>query len=555
MGIIVSMSNIDTRTATVLFFWGCPPMGALLICARKRSYMPSKDSKTPGKDDANVVKFNAKDEKHAGKEKNRPGNTGSKVVTYIILALLAIVMVFGVFPSFGSRGTSSSIEFGSYDGTPIEFSNGNYFYRQYQQQAQQNKATGDAAAYQIWRGAFESTVFQTAMSKKAEDAGIRVVGETLNKAIIDSGVYDKDGKFDVATYEKASIESKNQVKVRYEESLPVQMVMNDVTSVLSAPAELDYIVQMGDTARSFEYAVFDSSVYPDDLARQYAQANPALFTLIDISVISLADEATAQSVRSSIESGSTTFEEAAKANSRDTFAAEGGRAGTWYLYELQDNFSVPEEVNILYSTAVGQVSQAFAAPNGYVLYRVEQAPFLADFEDTDVLADVKAYIGTRDAEVVTAYLEGKAQEFAAGAALAEDFTAAAEEAGVKTVSVEATPVNVGGSNYLAGFSYTDMGGYLKAVASDTAAMKTLYTTPVGEVSTPIAANNAFIVAKVTGESAMDSEMSDYLKLVYPYMSQSQSQQDLIQSIFTSEKLKDNFLTAFMENIMGVGGSK
>jgi parvulin-like peptidyl-prolyl isomerase len=517
--------------------------------------MPSKDSKTPGKDDANVVKFNAKDEKQAVKEKNRPGLTVSKVVTYVILALLAVVMVFGVFPSFGSGGSSSNIEFGSFDGTPIEFSYGNYFYRQYQQQAQQNKATGDAAAYQIWRAAFESTVFQTAMSKKAEDAGIRVVGETLNKAIIDSGVYDKDGKFDIATYEKASIESKNQVKVRYEESLPVQMAMNDITSVLSAPAELDYIVQMGDTARSFEYAVFDSNAYPDDLTRQYAQANPALFTMIDISVISLADEATAQSVRSSIESGSTTFEEAAKTNSRDSFAAEGGRAGTWYLFELQDNFSVPEEVNVLYSTPVGQVSQAFAAPNGYVLYRVEQAPFLADFEDAEVLADVKAYIGTRDAEVVTAYLEGKAQEFAAVAATSDDFAAAAEDAGVQTISVEATPVNVGGSNYLAGFAYTDMGGYLNALANDTEAMKMLYTTPVGEVSTPLSANNAFIVAKVTGESAMDSEMSDYLKLVYPYMAQSQSQQDLIQSIFTSEKLEDNFLIAFMENIMGVGASK
>jgi hypothetical protein len=46
-------------------------------------------------------------------------------------------------------------------------------------------------------------------------------------------------------------------------------------------------------------------------------------------------------------------------------------------------------------------------------------------------------------------------------------------------------------------------------------------------------------------------MREYLKLAYPYMSQNQSQQDLVQSIFTSDKLEDNFLTAFMEHIMGV----
>ena len=161
--------------------------------------MPSKDSQTPGKDDSNVVKFAAKDEKKTDKPKKKGSVTVTQIVTYVILGLLAIVLVVGVFPSFGSQGGPSSVAFGSYDGTPIEFAFGNYFYRQYQNQAQQNKATGQSAAYQIWRAAFESTVFHTAMMKKAEKAGIRVVDETVNQAIIDSGIYNKDGKFDVAT--------------------------------------------------------------------------------------------------------------------------------------------------------------------------------------------------------------------------------------------------------------------------------------------------------------------------------------------------------------------
>lgn len=515
--------------------------------------MPSKDSKTPGKDDANVVRFAAKDEKQTGKPKKKPGTTVSQIVTYVILGLLALVLIVGVFPSFGSGGSSSTIEFGSYDGTPIEFAYGNYFYRQYQNQAQQNKGTGDSAAYQIWRGAFESTVFHTAMTEKAKVAGIRAVDETVNKAIIDSGVYDKDGKFDIATYEKASIESRNQVKVQYQENLPVQMVMEDVATVLSAPAELDYIVQMGDGARSFDYVVFDAMMYPDDLAKQYAMANPAQFTLIDLSVISVADEETANSVRSSVVDGTVSFEDAAKNNSNDSFAAEGGKAGTWYLYELQGNFTVPEEVNLLFSTPAGQVSQVFAAPGGYVFYRVNQAPFQPDYDDTEVLADVKAYIGTRDEAVVASYLETQANEFVAAAASA-DFAELAESMQARVVSVDPTPINVGGSNYLAGFSYTDADGYLGSLSTDTEAMGSLYGAEVGSITGPFKSNNAFIVAKVKSEEAMDEGMRDYLKMVYPYMSQSQGQQDLVQSIFTSSKLQDNFLAAFMENIMGINPS-
>ncbi|MDX9938994.1 MAG: SurA N-terminal domain-containing protein [Sphaerochaetaceae bacterium] len=512
--------------------------------------MPSKDSQTPGKDDSNVVKFAAKDEKKTDKPKKKGSVTVTQIVTYVILGLLAIVLVVGVFPSFGSQGGPSSVAFGSYDGTPIEFAFGNYFYRQYQNQAQQNKATGQSAAYQIWRAAFESTVFHTAMMKKAEKAGIRVVDETVNQAIIDSGIYNKDGKFDVATYEQTSVERKNQIKVQYTESLPVQMVVEDVATVLTAPAEIEYVVGMGDNARAFTYAVFDASLYPDDLTKQYAMANPANFTLIDISVITVSDAQKATDLRNAIVSGSVSFEEAAKADSLDTFGSEGGKAGTWYLYELQDNFTNPEEVNVLFSTPAGEVSQVFASPGGSVIYRVERSPFLADFEDTEVLGDVKTYIGLKDAQIVETYLQQQATDFAALAAT-EDFAALAEAKKLITVEVDATPLNVGASNYLAGFAYSDASGYLNSLSADVDAMRSLYGAAVGSVTGPFKANNAYVVAKVVSESPMEEGMRDYMKLIYPYMAQSQSQQDLVQSIFTSDKLQDDFLVAFMRDIMGM----
>ena len=85
-------------------------------------------------------------------------------------------------------------------------------------------------------------------------------------------------------------------------------------------------------------------------------------------------------------SGSVSFEEAAKADSLDTFGSEGGKAGTWYLYELQDNFTNPEEVNVLFSTPAGEVSQVFASPGGSVIYRVETLGRFSPISGTGCLA-------------------------------------------------------------------------------------------------------------------------------------------------------------------------
>lgn len=513
--------------------------------------MPSKDSQTPKSGEEKVVKFKAEKDAQSSVVKKKGGVTLTQIVTYVILGLLAIVLIVGVFPSFGTAGGPTSLRFGTYDGTPIEFAQGNYFYRQYQTQAQQNKGSGDMAAYQIWRAAFEGTVFHTAITKMADSVGIRVVDETLNKAIIASGAYNKDGKFDIATYEGTSVERRNQLKTQYEENLSAQMVMEDVASVLTSPEEMQYIIAMGDSARSFEYVVFDSSLYPDDLAMQYAQANPATFTMIDISVITVGDMEGAQALREKIVSGEISFEDAAKGNSLDSFAQEGGRAGVWYLHELQGNFTNPEEVNVLFSTGEGQLSSVFAAPGGAVLYRVEKKPFVPDFEDPEVLSDVKAYMGSNETELITTYIDQLAVEFSGKVASSEDFSAVAEAEGYEVVTVEATPANIGGSSYLTGFSYTDPKGYLSRLSNDVDAMERLYTTQVGAVTDPITSNGVSVVAAVTGEEAMDDQMREYLKLAYPYMSQNQSQQDLVQSIFTSDKLEDNFLTAFMEHIMGV----
>ncbi|MHC1693492.1 MAG: SurA N-terminal domain-containing protein [Sphaerochaetaceae bacterium] len=518
--------------------------------------MPSNENDTTDKIDNTVVKFKAPKEKPEGTSKKKHKITLAQIATYVILGLLAVVMTFGVFPSFGNSGSSSTdIVFGSYDKTPITFAYGNYFYRQYQNQAKQATDSSQSAAYQIWRSAFENTVFYTAVKQLADKAGIIVAEETLNQAIIDSGVYNKDGKFDTETYTNATVEYQNQVKTEYTETLPVQTVMQDMSTILSVPAEVDYIIAMGNETRTFDYVVFNSSNYPDELAATYASANPALFTQLDSSIITMADETAANTLREEIVSGSKTFSDAATADSIDSYAADGGRAGMWYLYELQEKFTNTEEVNVLFSTAAGGISKVFASPSGFIFFKVEAAPRLADFTDKDVLSDVKTYIAAKDATVLSEYLNGQATAFIASAEASGDFASSAKNAGVDVASVSATPANIGQSSYLSSFSYTDGAGSLASLSSDTEAMKKLYTQAVNTVAGPFILDNSVLVAKITSEEISAEDSNSYLRTIYPYISQSQNQQDLIQSVFSSDKLVDNFFTVFLEKILGITASK
>jgi peptidyl-prolyl cis-trans isomerase D len=481
--------------------------------------MPSNDSNTPTTKESKVTKF-----KQKGKEKISFG----RIITYVILALIAIALIFSVvLPSFSRQGQASSITFGTLDGKPIEFRYGNYFYRQYQNLAQQNKGSSDAVAYQIWRGAFENTVIYTALNKMAVDVGYKVTDEKLNQAIIDSGAYNRDGKFDTKLYEQTPADRKKTVKQQIEENLPLEAVMNDISSLLTASGELDYIMSIGDKSRSFEYALFDYSLYPDALATNYGQNNVALFSLIDIDVVNAA-----------------TLEEA---NALLDNKSEGQR-DLLYYYELQQQFKHPEEVNILFSTKVGGYSPIFETLNGYAFFKVNKQPFGADFKDQDVINDIKQYIGSHDSEIIISYVADKVDTFV-DRANQVGFDEAVKELALKSYTIEPTSANVAASNYLSGFNYTDEMGYLRLLSGNREIMRSLFTSEVGSILGPYESNGATLVVTPTAEVKMDDEMRSYIEIVHPYYAKGQSQQDLLQQVFYSDRLTDNFLQAFFENFI------
>ncbi|MFA5514325.1 MAG: SurA N-terminal domain-containing protein [Sphaerochaetaceae bacterium] len=512
--------------------------------------MPSNDSNTPENKKEEITKFVSKS---TATKKSKEKFSLWKIITYILLVLIAAALIFSmVLPSFGSRRAVNSLKFGSYDKKPIEFVPGNYFARQYQTFAQQYKGSTESELFQIWRSAYENSVIYTAVGLLADKAGFEVTKEELDKAIIDSGAYNKDGKFSRELYEQTSVERKKQISTSIKDELPIRRVLGDFATVLTAPDEINYLLKSADKARSFEYAVLGPSLYPDSKAKEFAYANVALFTMLDVSVITVVDEQLGESLIEQISSNAVDFEQAAKDNSLDSYASEGGVAGLWYYWELRENFANPDEVNLLFSTRKGEVTQLFALNGGaYALYKVNANPFAADFEDEEVLSDVKNYIGKYENNLLTAYLdevgENLLQQIASGDSLVEK----AKEMGLNNYYVEATNSNVGQSSMLKGFNYTDVGGYLRLLSNDSNVMRELYLGEIGSIKGPFkTSQGSSVIVKIVSEQPIDELTRTYLENDYPFMAQSINQQDMIQMIFSSDKFEDNFLQVFLEYILG-----
>lgn len=506
--------------------------------------MPSNENNTPDKTtekETNVTKFEAT---KAAKPKKKL--SFGWWLGMIVLILIAITFVLPTGALF-TGNTNTDIVFGKYGKENITFAYNNYFHQQYQNIASQYSSSGQSgtqAAYQIWWSAYQNTVFHTALGQMAGKAGIIAAPDAVNRAIIESGVYNKDGKFDTATYNAASAESKAQIKQQITESLPSSIVMNDISTVLSSQAEMDYVGNMAASTRTFDYVMFGTDSYPDDLAIQYAMNDPQPFVELGISMFSLSDEETAKQVAADIAAGTISFDDASA--QYDVGSALSDEVASYYMIAM--NFANQDEVNQLFSEQPGAVVGPYANPYGYYsIYRVDSAPTSPDFGNPNSVLAVKQYLALNQSETISAYAQERATAFAEAAKA--DFTAAMDEFSTEVSAVSATPANIGNSTYMGSFSNSDPNQGLANAATDKNVMRSLFTEPVGTVVGPFKSGSNYVVAEVTGEQT-SSGTANYVTMFYDYIARNQNQQDLIQAVFSSDDFHDDFMNVFFSKILG-----
>jgi hypothetical protein len=353
-------------------------------------------------------------------------NPGVYIGSVVILVLVIVTFVGGDFLSGGRRyaGKTPDLTFGYYDKVPIAWVPGNIFAQQYERTVYNYRAQGydeRIYGYSIWKQAFEGTVVQTAVQQMVKKSGYTPSEKAVNKIVIQSPEFQDNGRFSLVLYNRMTEAARLNHWRQTQEDIARTSFFRDLFSLLTPESEAKFIADMSSPERSFDFVSFKVSDYPESEIISYARNNSTFFNSIHLSKITVSgSEKEAQKIQASINDGTTTFEDAARAQSSDSYADRGGDMGVRYYYDIIDEIPNSADRDMIYSLGRGELSKVISAAGNWVFFRAEEDLVLPDFEDAVVLDRVRFYIGNKE--------RGRMEDWAIEQAM--DFISGVKESGI-----------------------------------------------------------------------------------------------------------------------------
>jgi hypothetical protein len=499
---------------------------------------------------SNTVKFSP--EKPApGKRPPEKRGHGLGITIFSAIILVVIVVTFIGAPVVSKVSEQSAVNFGSYDGIPIEFIQGNLFSQQVEQlnrfyeQFNQGTSNVEFQRQLVWRQAFEQTATQIGLKREAERAGIVITDGQIDKALVNHSAYQKDGKFSEELYRQTASADRFKYRQETKTSLLVQQYANDRSQgALVSKATEDFVAGMAYPQRKFSFVTFTDADYPLNLVSDYAGKNKALFRTVDLSRITVtSSEGDAQKVREEAVKGEKAFSDLAKTYSKDALADSGGALNVRHYYELKSEITKSEDLDKVFALAKGGISAVLKNDKGWTIYKVNTAATDADLASADTLAVVRSYIARNDRGLLEDNLEAQAKAFAETAKT--DFAAAAKKLG-KSVAVSGwVALNFGNHDLFPSITEASKDTTFSGLASNEDFFKKAFRVPVGQIAAPVLASPAVLVLKVdaikTAPAAGETAIS--ASAVQSTINSERSK-EVQQAILTSPKFKDQFQSEF-----------
>ena len=463
----------------------------------------------------------------------------------LVIVIVAFVLVPAIVPNV-QRGVD--LTFGYYDKVPIKYVRDNYFYQVQQSIARNQQSDSDDpnslyAQAMIWRQAFEETVVHTGILDEMKKAGNIIPDTVVDRTVAALPQFQDNGRFSVTRWSAMDNNSRMSLWRQVQESVQIQSYVSDLSGIRSSSKEASFISSMASPQRDFDLAIFPFSSYPDSEIISYAKANPALFTVVHLSRITInSSEKEAQKILDSVTNGTSTFEEAARASSQDTYADKSGDMGIRMAYELASDIPDEQDRGKIASLTKGSMSSIVKVTSGWAFFRAEDAAIPADTSDSSQLDKIRSYIMTNSRGNAEDWLIAQANSFTAQAK-EKGFSEAASAGSIKTSHLTPIPVNYGNAPLFA--SVTSSGiSELANAGTNQFFWKAAFTTPLKSPSTPLVIGDNVIVLFPLEESTADTNQTQMIEMYFPYWMNSGMDQELRTYFLTSDKLDDRFNETF-----------
>ncbi len=484
------------------------------------------------------------------KKEKKHGINHPLIYTFTVVILVVIVVTFVGAPVVSKMGGPSKIVFGKYKDKAIEYAPGNYFSRQKDQLAEQIRATGakdnniEMQAYQVWRGAFDRTVFHTAIILRAEESGIHVSESKIDEALVRYPAYLEDGEFSEKRYRQTPNSEKFTIRNMTRDGLIFDRYLQDIVDVRSSTKELRFMKSMASPERKFKFVSFSFAQFPDDQVAAYAKANAEKFRRMRLSIITVASgKSDAEKIHRQIVDKTGSFEDLAKAHSKDLFAEKGGDMGSQYFYEMDSVVKNQDDIKRIFALKNGEISQLIEGINGWVTFRCDAAAQEANLADSDTLKSIRTYMSSFERGKIEDYVLEKAKKFRDEVKDGNIDSAAALK-GVKVQETGFFPVNYGNSVFLK--PVTQSNDALGSASFREVFFSIAFGLKQNEISEPIVLRDNVVLLKLVAEQNADEKNLGYLDAYYPMIMQQFLEENLQNYAMNAKYLKDDFNQVFMQ---------
>jgi peptidyl-prolyl cis-trans isomerase D len=475
---------------------------------------------------------------------------------FSVLILVIIVVTFIGAPAGRNRfgGGGGKVVLGSYKGRPIEYYPGNYFSERVSVLDDQNRQSGqkediEVLRYQVWRTAFDQTVAHTAILLAAEASGAWVSGDRVDKTLIASGPWTSGGVFNEDRYRATpNAEKYTYRKLFREQLLDEQFQRDQFLNQHFSKKEGEFFKAMVGEQRKFSFVSFPFTGYPDGELAAYGEKNKDKFRRIKLSQILIkSSESEAREIRKKLEDRTASFEELARAHSKDAYAEKGGDAGWRHFYDLAADFEAKEPLEGVMALEEGALSPVLRNRFGWVIYRCDSPALLPDFNTPETLQVVRDYAMRYEKGMVEDYFLKKAEAFVARTRDV-GFLGASISQSLDTFETEYFPLNFQGFYLLAPVRAKGDKVNLSSAGYNEDFFKKAFTLAPGAVSAPVLLDDQVVVLRLDEARKPPQNELDLMDRFYSYFAQQALQSDLQNILLKPEYIKDDFNQVFYTNI-------